>query len=66
MYKKKQEKEQKKKKQIKQTPKKQYTDQKDVLLSPEIGQYPCYVGARLIMDEKEFEQVVYGLKFFNN
>ncbi len=33
--------------------KKQRTEQKDVLLSTEIGQYPCYVGARLIMDERE-------------
>ena len=33
--------------------KRQRTEQKDVLLSTEIGQYPCYVGARLIMDERE-------------
>ena len=33
--------------------KRQRTEQKDVLLSNEIGQYPCYDGARLIMDERE-------------
>lgn len=32
--------------------KNQQTTQKDVLISPDIEQYPCYVGVQLIMDGK--------------
>ncbi|MCD7957732.1 MAG: ATP-binding protein [Lachnospiraceae bacterium] len=32
----------------------QKTGQKDVLISPEIGQYPCAVEALLVMDEAEY------------
>ena len=34
--------------------KNQKTAQKDVLISPDIGQYPCFIKAELIMDGQEY------------